>query len=326
MEDTMSNDNIGRRAFLKGASLAALSAAGLGPVSSEEQYAAPNSTGTERATLKAPANSCDSHHHIYDSRFPAMAPPEGGGKPEPNSTVADYRLLRRRIGTTRSVILTPGPYLTDNSVTLDAISQFAPNARGVAVVLPAVTDAELQKMHDGGIRGIRFVNPSPGGFHTIEMIEPLSKRVNALGWHVDINLDADHILANEDLWPRLASPIVFDHMARFPVEQGAQHPAFAMLRKLIDKGRTWVKLSFGERDTKVGPPTYADISKVAEAWVQAAPERLLWGTNWPHPGGPNKADDALVFDLLAQWAPSAATRRRILVENPETLFGFAKSA
>jgi len=84
-----------------------------------------------------------------------------------------------------------GHYLTDNSVTLDAISQFAPNARGVAVVLPAVTDAELQKMHDGGIRGIRSVNPAPSGLHTIEMIEPLSKRVNALGWHIDIDLDAE---------------------------------------------------------------------------------------------------------------------------------------
>ncbi len=318
----MSDAGIGRRAFLQGASVAALSAAGLVPALSDEQYAAPNSSGTERATLKAPANSCDCHHHIYDPRFAAMAPPDVGGKLEPNSTVADYRLLRRRIGTTRSVILTPGPYLTDNSITLDAISQLAPSARGVAVVLPSVPDAELQKLHDGGIRAIRFVNPAPGGFHTIDMIEPLSKRVNALGWHVDINLAADGILANADLWPRLASPVVFDHMARFPVEQGTHHPAFAMLRNLIDKGRTWVKLSFGERDTRVGPPTYADISKVAMAWVQAAPERLLWGTNWPHPGGPNKADDALVFDLLAQWAPSAETRRRILVENPEKLFGF----
>jgi predicted TIM-barrel fold metal-dependent hydrolase len=321
----MSDSNIGRRAFLQGASLAALSAAGILPVPAEEQYTAPNSTGAERAKLKAPAHSCDCHHHIYDARFPAMAPPTGSGKPEPNSTVADYRLLRRRIGTTRSVIVTPGTYLTDNSVTIDAVSQLAPDARGVAVVLPAVTDAELQKMHDGGIRGIRFVNPAPGAFHTIDMIEPLSKRVNALGWHVDINLDADHILANADLWPRLSAPIVFDHMARFPVEQGTQHPAFAMLCKLIDKGRIWVKLSFGERDSKVGPPTYTDVTKVAQAWVKAAPERLVWGTNWPHPGGPNKADDALVFDLLEQWAPSAATRRRILVENPETLYGFAKS-
>jgi predicted TIM-barrel fold metal-dependent hydrolase len=322
----MSDSNIGRRAFLQGAGLAALSVAGIVPLAADEQYAAPNSTGTERAKLKAPVGSCDCHHHIYDPRFPAMAPPTGSGKPEPNATVADYRLLRRRIGTTRSVVVTPGTYLTDNSVTIDAISQFAPDARGQAVVLPSVTDAELKKMHDGGIRGIRFVNPAPGGFHTIDMIEPLAKRVNALGWHVDVNLDADHIMANEDLWSRLPTPLVFDHMARFPVEQGTQHPAFAMLRKLIDKGRIWVKLSFGERDSKVGPPTYSDISKVAQAWVQAAPERLIWGSNWPHPGGTSKADDALVFDLLEQWAPNARTRRRILVENPETLFGFAKSA
>ena len=321
----MTDRKVGRRAFLQEAGLAALGAAGLGPVSSAAQFAAPNSTGTGRPTLKVPAHSCDCHHHIYDPRFPATVPPDGGGKPEPNSTVADYRLLQRRIGTTRNVIVTPGTYIGDNAVTLDAISQFGPQSRGVALILPTISDEELKRLHDGGIRGIRFSNVAPGSPHTVEMIEPLSKRIHALGWHIDINMDAAHIMALENLWLRLPTPVVFDHMGRFPMDVGVEHPAFAVIRRLLDKGRTWVKLSFGERDSKVGPPAYPEPTRVAQALVRAAPERLIWGTNWPHPGGPNKADDALVLDLLTQWAPSAATRHRILVDNPDVLYGFAKS-
>jgi predicted TIM-barrel fold metal-dependent hydrolase len=105
------------------------------------------------------------------------------------------------------------------------------------------------------------------------------------------------------------------------------HPAFAVLRRLLDKGRTWVKLSGAYIDTKVGPPTYADATKIAQAYVRAAPERLLWGSDWPHPnlGFDNKPNDAVLFDLLSQWAPDETTRHRILVENPESVYGFAKS-
>jgi predicted TIM-barrel fold metal-dependent hydrolase len=106
---------------------------------------------------------------------------------------------------------------------------------------------------------------------------------------------------------------------------GIKHPSFALVRRLVDKGRTWVKLSVTFNNTKDGPPTYADVTKVAQAFVQAAPERLVWGSNWPHPGETQKPDDALVFDLLAQFAPSAQTRHRILVENPAILYDFAKS-
>jgi predicted TIM-barrel fold metal-dependent hydrolase len=321
----MSHRHVGRRAFLQGVGLAAVGAAGFRPARAAAQFGAPYSTGTERATLEAPAGACDCHHHIYDARFPARVPPAPGARPEPDATVADYRLLQRRIGTTRNVVVTPGLYYQDNSVALDAIAQFGPQARGVAVVLPNIGDAELRTLHDGGIRGIRFTSFVPGSLHSIEMVEPLSKRVHALGWHVEINMDADGILAHEDLWRRLASPVVFDHMGRFPLERGVEHPAFAVVRRLLDQGRTWVKLSFGERDSKVGPPDYPEPTHVAEALVRAAPERLVWGTNWPHPGGPNKADDALVFDLLARWAPDAATRRRILVENPEALYGFPRA-
>jgi predicted TIM-barrel fold metal-dependent hydrolase len=224
------------------------------------------------------------------------------------------------------VVVTPRPYATDNKVTLDAIAQLRGNARGVAVIHPTVTDAELKTLDRGGIRGIRFslsANPTTIAATTIDMIEPLAKRVNALGWHVQIAMDADQIVAAGDLWNRIPSVIVFDHMGYVPEPIGTKHPVFAVIRKLIDKGRTWVKLSVIPANTKDGPPTYADVNKVGQSYVQAAPERMVWGSNWPHPNEPSTPDDAILFDLLAQWAPNEATRHRILVENPEALYGFA---
>jgi D-galactarolactone isomerase len=320
----MNERKIGRRRFLQGTGLAALSAAGLFDACvSHAQVAVPNSTGTELPKLKAPTLACDCHHHIYDTaRFPA---PKNGA--EPNSTVADYRLLQKRVGTTRDVIVTPRPYATDNRVTLDAIAQLGANARGVAVIHPDIADAELENLAHGGIRGIRFSLSAPvaAAVTTLDMIEPLSKRINSLGWHVQINMDPDQIVAAEDLWMRLPSVIVFDHMGHIPQPMGMKHPAYPLIRKLIDKGRTWVKLSVTYDNTKDGPPTYADVNKVAQAYVQAAPERMVWGSNWPHPNETNKPDDAMLFDLLTQWAPREATRHRILVENPAILYDFAKS-
>jgi D-galactarolactone isomerase len=160
---------------------------------------------------------------------------------------------------------------------------------------------------------------------TLDMIAPLSKRVNDLGWHVQIHMRGDQIVAAADLWPRLPSAIVFDHLGRLPHPAGIDHPAFAIIRGLIDKGRTWVKLSGAYLDTKVGAPSYADATKVAQAFVNAAPERLVWGSDWPHPteASAHKPNDAVLFDLLAEWVPDERTRHRILVDNPAALYGFA---
>ena len=158
------------------------------------------------------------------------------------------------------------------------------------------------------------------------MIEPLAKRVNGLGWHVQINLTADQIVAAEKLWNGLPSAMVFDHMGHVPQPVGLKHPVFNVIRRLVDKGRTWVKLSVTYDNAKDGPPEYADITQVAQAYVKAAPERMVWGSNWPHPNEINKPDDATLFDLMAKWAPDATTRHRILVENPAELYGFPKAA
>jgi len=194
-------------------------------------------------------------------------------------------------------------------------------------VHPTITDAELKDLDDVGIRGIRFSLGGANAVVTWDMVEPLSKRVDALGWHVQFNVDGDDIVAHADLLLRLPSQTVFDHLGHPPLPAGTEHPSHALLRRLLDKGRTWIKLSGAYSNSKIGPPDYPEATKIAQAFVNAAPERLVWGSDWPHPGEQNRTlpDDALLFDLLAVWAPDEATRRRILVYNPEMLYGFPKS-
>src|SRR5215204_2368613 len=325
----MSETSIGRRTFLKAAGLAAATmSGGISMQQSQAQQAVPNSAGSEPPKLKAPANACDCHMHIYDAeRFPAARP---GSRLQANARVAEYRLLQQRLGTTRTVIVTPAAYVIDNRVTLDAISQLGrANARGVAVVHPDVTDATLKELADGGIRGIRFTVFDPRtAAVSIDMIEPLAKRVNDLGWHVQIHMRADQIADNEALFNRLPSTLVFDHMGRLPQPDPTNHKAFHIIHALIDKGRTWVKLSGAYMDTNSGPPTYADKAPVAQAFLKAAPERMVWGSDWPHPTetAEHKPNDAVLFDLLSDWAPDETSRHRILVDNPAALYGFAKRA
>jgi predicted TIM-barrel fold metal-dependent hydrolase len=259
--------------------------------------------------------------HIFDPRLPQLV----SRSPVSNAGVAEYRLLQKRNGTTRVVIVQPRNHATDNQVTLDAVAQLGPNARGVAVLHPTITDAELKKLDAGGIRGIRFSLGDPAtAVVTIDMVEPLSKRVAALGWHVQLHMPGDLIAENAKLLRRLPSPIVIDHMGRLPLPAGLDHPAYPVIRGLIDKGRTWVKLGGAYLNTRSGPPTYADATRIAQGYVKAAPERLVWGSDWPHPSEKNKPDDALLFDLLMAWAPDATVRNRILVTNPEALYGFGK--
>jgi predicted TIM-barrel fold metal-dependent hydrolase len=324
----MNKSKFSRRTFLKGAGMAAAAAAGgyYLPGALTEAFAAehkaPHSSGTEAPKLKAPANACDCHIHIYDERFPPTGPTT---RLVTNARVEEYRLLQKRIGTTRTIIVTPSAYGTSNDVTLDGIAQLGlANARGVAVVRPDITDAELKKMAEGGIRAIRFTLFDPKTAVTsFEMIEPMAKRVNDLGWHVQLHFRGDQIVEREDLLKRIVSPIVFDHMGRIPQPQGISYPAFQIICRLLEKGRTWVKLSGAYQDTKVGPPTYSDVTEVARAYLKAAPERMVWGNDWPHPTErDHKPNDALLFDLLTDWAPDPAIRKKILVDNPAKLYGF----
>jgi len=277
----------------------------------------PNSSGSAAPKLELPAHACDCHMHIYDGgRFPPSRP---GSRMQPDAAVKDYRLLQQRLGLSRTVVVQPAAYVTDNAVTLDAIAQLGREARGVAVVYPDVTDAELKRLADGGIRGIRFTQFDPRtAATTIDMIEPLARRVEPLGWHVQIHLRSDQIAAAADLLQRLPGTVVFDHLGR--LAEGVNDPAFAIIRRMLDGGRTWVKLSgaymFG------APPAYAEALPIARAFINAAPERVVLGSDWPHPTEAEKPDDAVLVDLLSTWAPDDATCRRILVDNPAALYGF----
>src|SRR3954454_11600874 len=273
-------DAIMRRTFLGCAG--AIVASGLNPAFA--QHTVPNSAGSEAPRLKAPANACDCHMHIYDGeRFPP-ARPGPQSRMQSNASVAEYRLLQKRNGTTRTVIVTPAAYVTDNGVTLDAIQQLGPaDTRGIAVVHPTVTDAELKTLNDGGIRGIRFTVFDPASAAvSIDMIEPLARRVVDLGWHLQIHMRGDQIVENGAMLQRLPTPVVFDHMGRLPQPTPLEHAAYKIIRAMLDKGKTWIKLSGAYMDTRVGAPTYADKTPVTQAYIKAAPERMVWGSDWPH--------------------------------------------
>ncbi|MDR3669906.1 MAG: amidohydrolase family protein [Holophaga sp.] len=278
----------------------------------------PHSSGSNPPAAKAPANACDAHFHILDPRFPHRAP----GCP-PGMTLDDYLLHQRRIGTTRAVVVQSKRDRTDHECLLDALGRFGANGRGIGVVLPDVSDAELKRLDAGGVRGLRFSVWNPvDTVTTVDMIEPLARRIAGLGWHAQIHMSGDQIAESAALLRRLPCPIVFDHMGRLPPDQGPDHPAFRVIAGLLDQGRAWVKLAGAYLNIRQGPPAYADATRIARAFVRAAPERLVWGSDWPHLTEPHKPDDALLFDLLTQWAGDESTRQRILVQNPAQLYGF----
>jgi D-galactarolactone isomerase len=279
----------------------------------------PNSSGTNAPKLKAPANAADCHIHIYDARF---QPPVG--KPL-HGTVSDYRLLQKRIGVSRVVIVQPRNYATDNSVTVDAIKQLGiENARGIAVLHPTVTEPELKRLNEAGIRGIRFtLGNAKNAVVSIDMIEPLAKLIAPYGWHVQLNMDPQQVIDSAAMLKRLPTGIVFDHMGKPPMPAGINDESHKVIRSLIDASRAWVKISGAYIVSDIGPPSYADATKVAQEFVRAVADRAVWGSDWPHPGPPVHPDDALLFDLLAEWTPDEKVRNRILVDNPKTLYGFA---
>jgi predicted TIM-barrel fold metal-dependent hydrolase len=320
----MQNNDWNRREFLASipCMVAGASAFAHGDTKTSRQGVAVKwSSGTELPHLKVPANATDCHHHIYDpARFPYD--PKAMLKPG-EATVADYRMLQKRLGTTRNVIVQPSSYAVDNRCLMDALKQFGKAARGVAVVNTSVTDAELKELNTAGVRGIRF-NLAQGGGTTWEMIDPLVKRIMPMGWHIQIQADGAEILAHKEILNGVPCQVVFDHLGHVPEPAGVKSPVFAMISEMLQKGKGWVKLSGFYYETKVGPPTYADSVAVAAGYVKEAPERLVWGSDWSHPlqKPDEKPDDALLLDLLAKVAPNPATRNRILVANPAKLYGF----
>jgi len=283
--------------------------------------AVPNSAGTAPpAGWPAPPNACDAHFHVLDPRFPSP----DAWRPE-GMTLGDYEQLQKRIGTRRGVLVQAKYHRTDSACLLDALARMGGDGRGIAVVHPDVPDAELRRLHDGGVRGLRFSLWNPADTVTTpEMIAPLSHRIADLGWHAQLHLSAAQWLDHAGLIAGLPCPVVIDHMGRLPPREGPDHPAFAAIARLIEGGRAWVKLSGAYLNTEDGPPGYADATRMARAFVRLAPERLVWGSDWPHvTEAAHKPDDARLFDLLAEWTEDEALRDRILVDNPAALYGFA---
>lgn len=274
---------------------------------------------TQKPRLKAPPGACDTHMHIYDGRFP-LAPT--AKIVAADALVPAYLKVRERLGIERTVVVQPSSYGADNRCTLQAMAAMGASARGIAVVDQSVGDAELDRLTRAGIRGIRYFM-LPGGALTWDSLEPMAARVAEFGWHVQLQLDGRTLPEREAMLKRLPGTLVVDHVGKFLEPVTTAHPGFRVLAGLVENGRTYVKLSAPYETSKVGPPNYDDVGALAKALVRAAPERMLWATNWPHPTpGVAKPDDAVVLDMLLDWVPDEATRRKVLVDNPARLYGF----
>jgi D-galactarolactone isomerase len=274
-----------------------------------------------KVSFAVPDGACDCHHHAYDPRFPYQ--PNAVLKP-PYATVADYRALQKKIGTSRNVMVQPSTYGTDNSCLLDVLAQMGDNARAVCVVNSSVTDGELKKLHDAGTRGVR-VQFGLGNPVAAEEVKPLAKRIAALGWHIQTNMAGEQLVAMESLLLGLPCPVIIDHLGRATDTVSAHYNT---VRKLLDSGHGWVKLSGAYLYGGGTAPNYAGASEAARGYIKTAPERCVWGSDWPHPDATKTLnpvampDDVTLINLMAQWAPDPKLRHRILVENPEKFYGF----
>lgn len=280
-----------------------------------------DSTVLKRPRLTAPPGACDTHMHIYEDRF-ALAPT--ATFTPPRAPVADYLAMRKRLGVARTVVVQPSGYGADNTCTLEAMAALGGSARGIAVVEPSVADAEIQRLTKAGMRGIRYFM-LPGGVLPWEGLETMAARVGNFGWHVQLQLDGRLLPEREPLLKRLKGTLVIDHNGKFLEPVAVDHPSFKCLLRLLENGRTWVKLSAPYETSKNGPPLYPDVGALAKALVKAALERCVWASNWPHPSVSRAQcpDDADLLDLLLDWAPDEKMRTKILADNPAKLYGFA---
>jgi D-galactarolactone isomerase len=268
----------------------------------------------------APVGTCDCHIHIYD---PAMklAPTAASAGPA-WANVDAYRAVQRRLGLTRAIVVQPTAYGADNSCTVAAIAALGrDNTRGVAVIQPNIGDAELTALDTAGICGVRF-QMLPGGALPWEALGPIAARVAPLGWHIQLQMDGRLLADREEMLRRLPTPLVIDHVGKFLEPVPVEHPGFRAILRLLDGGRTWFKLAAAYEVSKAGPPLYADVGALAKAAVRAAPERMIWASNWPHVSVRDLPDDAALLDLLLDWVPDAAVRQRILVDSPAALYRF----
>jgi D-galactarolactone isomerase len=255
--------------------------------------------------------------HIYDSRYPVAA--TALLRPA-DATVADYRVVQAALGLRRVVVVQPSTYGLDNTCTLDAVAELG-EARAIVVVDDTASDQELDRMTRLGARGARF-HMLAGGAVPWEIMHAVAERIANFGWHIQLQMNGRDLVDRLDALLALPTPLVVDHVGRYmpPVEPDDER--FAVLLRLVDTGRCWVKLSAPYESATDATHQYAAVGQLARTLVERAPERMLWATNWPHPGQSDPPSLADLSRLALEWMPDDETRRRILVDNPAELYQF----
>jgi len=293
-------------------------------------YCMPPDPNTRKPSFTPPANSCDTHFHIFGppETFPFLSTHE---YTPPAAPLEHYVKMAAIIGIERGVVVQPSVHGLDNSATLDAIAKSRGRFRGVARIDDKTPKSELQRLHDAGVRGVRFnLLDRPRGNVKLDVLDRCLEHIAEFGWSVDLHIDTKSLLAQEKRIRSTPIPVVIDHIARVKPGEGLTQPAFQLLLDLLKDNHVWVKVSGADKicNTQVhfyvGLP-FVDVIPFARAVIAAAPDRVIWGTDWPHsnnfaPGHtPNDGD---LVDLLAEFAPDKQTLKKILVDNPAALYGF----
>lgn len=270
------------------------------------------------AVHNMPAGACDCHIHVYERGY-ALAPT--ATFTPPHAPASHYLDLQRALGFQRVIVVQPTGYGYDNACTVAAIARLGSGARGVAVVPPSVSDGELDRLHAAGIRGVRFMMLA-GGLSTWDSLEAMAARLAPRGWHINLQLDGRDFPQHEPMLTRLPCRLVIDHLGKFLGPTDTDSASFQSLRRVLDQGRTWIKLSAPYESSQSGPPEYADVAPLAQALAAAYVERCLWASNWPHPNVVPLPSESALLDWTVRLVKNAAGRQRMLVDNPAELYGF----
>lgn len=266
-----------------------------------------------------PPGACDAHCHVFGpgDRFPYAPGRRYTPEDAPKETLA---ALHAHLGVERAVIVQASCHGKDNRAMLDALAWRPAQYRGVAIVDDTIADAELDAMHRAGVRGVRFnFVRHLGGAPDLDVFHRVMDRLKSRGWHVVLHLDAPDIAPLSEMIRKLPLPFVIDHMGRVPGAAGTGQPALRALLDLAQMERCWIKVCGSER---ISLPPYAEAVPIARAVIDAAPDRVLWGTDFPHPNATHEADEADLVDLIPKFAPDPGVQKKLLVDNPARLYGF----
>ncbi len=274
-----------------------------------------------RPRTRFPAGATDCHAHVFgpQQKFPYVA---HAGYIPPDALTPDYVAMLKNNGCDRGVLVQPSVYGTDNRCMVDALRSGLHTLRGIAVVEADVSDRELEDLHAAGVRGVRINLASATEGLTLADGVRLAPRLKALGWHLQFYLDLPKMPEAEAQLAALPITIVIDHFARCPAHDGIHSPAFKALLRLVSRDNCYAK-AMGPYFISKQAPLFPDVTPLAQALVAAAPDRVVWGTDWPHPGARALMPQTpMLADMLATWIPDETLRQKVLVSNPARLYGF----